>query len=45
LVPILFIVATAGLLLNSLFQRPGPTVASFAAILAGVPIYFLWRRR
>ncbi len=45
LVPILFIVATVSLLLNSLFQRPGPTVASFAAILAGVPIYFLWRRR
>ena len=44
-VPVLFIVATVGLLLNSLFQRPGPTVASFAAILAGVPIYFLWRRR
>jgi amino acid transporter len=44
-VPILFIVATVGLLLNSLFQRPGPTGASFAAILAGVPIYFLWRRR
>jgi APA family basic amino acid/polyamine antiporter len=44
-VPILFIIATAGLLLNSLFQRPGPTVASFAAILAGVPIFYLWRRR
>jgi basic amino acid/polyamine antiporter, APA family len=44
-VPILFIVATVGLLLNSLFQRPGPTVASFAAILAGMPVYFLWRRR
>jgi hypothetical protein len=38
-------VATAGLLLNSLLQRPGPTMASFAAILAGVPIYHLWRRR
>jgi APA family basic amino acid/polyamine antiporter len=45
LVPILFIVATVGLLLNSLFQRPGPTLASFAAILAGVPVYYLWRRR
>jgi amino acid transporter len=44
-VPILFIVATVGLLLNSLFQRPQPTVASFAAILAGIPIYYLWRRR
>ena len=24
---------------------PGPTLASFAAILAGVPVYYLWRRR
>jgi basic amino acid/polyamine antiporter, APA family len=45
IVPVLFIVATAGLLFNSLVQRPGPTIASFAAILAGVPIYYLWRRR
>jgi amino acid transporter len=44
-VPILFIIATAGLLLNSLLQRPGPTVASFGAILAGIPVYLLWRRR
>ena len=44
-VPILFIASTVGLLLNSLYQRPGPTLASFAAILAGVPIYWLWRRR
>jgi amino acid transporter len=44
-VPVLFILATVGLLLNSLFQRPGPTMASFAAILAGIPIYYLWRRR
>ena len=44
-VPLLFIAATVGLLLNSLVQRPGPTLASFAAILAGVPIYYLWRRR
>ncbi len=44
-IPTLFIVATAGLLLNSLVQRPGPTMASFAAILAGIPVYHLWRRR
>jgi amino acid transporter len=44
-VPVLFIIATAGLLLNSLFLRPGPTVASFVAILAGIPVYHLWRRR
>jgi amino acid transporter len=44
-VPLLFIVATLGLLLNSLIQRPGPTLASFAAIAAGVPAYYLWRKR
>ncbi len=44
-VPLLFIVATLGLLLNSLIQRPGPTLASFAAVAAGVPVYYLWRRR
>jgi amino acid transporter len=44
-VPLLFIAATLGLLLNSLFQRPGPTLASFAAVAAGVPVYYLWRRR
>jgi amino acid transporter len=44
-VPLLFIAATLGLLLNSLFQRPGPTLASFAAIVAGIPVYYFWRRR
>ncbi|MBA3318672.1 MAG: amino acid permease [Gemmatimonadales bacterium] len=44
-VPVLFILATLGILLNSLSQRPGPTAASFAAILVGVPIYFFWHRR
>jgi amino acid transporter len=44
-VPGLFILATVGLLFNSLAQRPGPAVASFVAILAGIPVYYLWRRR
>jgi hypothetical protein len=34
-----------GLLLNSLVQRPGPALASFGVILAGIPGYHLWRRR
>jgi amino acid transporter len=45
IVPLLFILATLGLLLNSLIQRPGPTLASFAAVAAGVPAYYLWRSR
>jgi APA family basic amino acid/polyamine antiporter len=42
-VPLLFILATIGLLLNSLVARPLPTLGSFAAIAVGVPIYYLWR--
>jgi APA family basic amino acid/polyamine antiporter len=45
MVPVLFILATVGLLLNSLVQRPVPTLGSVAAIAAGIPIFYLWRRR
>jgi basic amino acid/polyamine antiporter, APA family len=44
-VPLVFILATAGLLLNSMYQRPGPTIGSVAAIAAGIPVFYLWRRR
>ncbi len=43
-VPILFIVATVSLVLNSLAERPGRTLASFGVILAGVPAYWMWAR-
>ena len=42
-VPVLFILATIGLLLNSLVARPCRPWRSFAAILVGVPMYYLWR--
>ncbi len=43
-VPLLFIVATASLVLNSLVERPGRTLASVGVILAGIPAYWLWGR-
>jgi APA family basic amino acid/polyamine antiporter len=45
LVPIVFIAANVGLLLNSLWQRPGPVVGSIAAILLGIPVFYFWRSR
>jgi APA family basic amino acid/polyamine antiporter len=45
LVPIVFILATGGLLLNSMYQRPGPALGSVAAIAAGIPVFYFWRRR
>jgi APA family basic amino acid/polyamine antiporter len=44
-VPIVFIAANSGLLLNSLWQRPGPVVGSVAAILLGIPVFYFWRSR
>jgi APA family basic amino acid/polyamine antiporter len=44
-VPIVFIAANGGLLLNSLWQRPGPAVGSIAAILLGIPVFYFWRGR
>jgi amino acid transporter len=44
-VPILFVLSTVALIGNSLVERPGSTALSIAAILAGVPLYFLWTRQ
>jgi APA family basic amino acid/polyamine antiporter len=44
-VPILFVLAMLALLLNSLYQHPGATLASLGAVLAGVPVYYAWTRR
>jgi APA family basic amino acid/polyamine antiporter len=43
-VPLLFVVAMTALVANSLREHPEATVTSVGAILAGVPIYYAWRR-
>jgi basic amino acid/polyamine antiporter, APA family len=43
-VPLLFVLAMAALMVNSLYQHPGATLASLAAVLAGVPLYYWWTR-
>jgi APA family basic amino acid/polyamine antiporter len=43
-VPILFLVVSAGLIGNALVRHPGSTLLSFAITLLGVPVYFAWRR-
>lgn len=44
LVPLVFLVASAGLIGNALVRHPGSTLFSFAITLLGVPVYFAWRR-
>ncbi|MBI4521776.1 MAG: amino acid permease [Gemmatimonadetes bacterium] len=44
-VPLLFIVATAAILLNTLVARPVESLAGLGIAVAGVPVYLYWRRR
>ncbi|MGH7536681.1 MAG: amino acid permease, partial [Gemmatimonadales bacterium] len=43
LVPLLFLVASVGMVLNALWTDPVNTGITFGIILAGVPAYLAWR--
>lgn len=42
--PALFLIASAGMVVNAMITDPKGTGVTFGIILAGVPVYFLWRR-
>jgi APA family basic amino acid/polyamine antiporter len=44
LVPALFLVASVTMLANALVRQPLSTLFSFGVILAGIPVFFAWRR-
>jgi APA family basic amino acid/polyamine antiporter len=44
IVPLLFVVAMVMLVANSLLAHPEATVTSLGAVVAGVPLYYAWRR-
>jgi APA family basic amino acid/polyamine antiporter len=41
-VPAVFLIVNALLVTAAFKERPGPSLASLASILVGVPVYFLW---
>ncbi len=43
-VPAIFLLASAGLILNALWTDPIDSGITFAIILAGLPAYWLWRK-
>ena len=45
LTPILFVAASAAIVLNTLFTQPGRALVGISVVLAGVPAYVVWRRR
>jgi APA family basic amino acid/polyamine antiporter len=40
-----FIAAGGAFMLNTLIQRPGPSLIGLAIMAAGIPAYYLWRRK
>ena len=42
--PALFLLASLGMVANAMITEPKKTGVTFAIILAGVPVYYLWRR-
>jgi APA family basic amino acid/polyamine antiporter len=45
LVPVVFLAASAWLMANALITDPRDTGITFGVILAGIPVFWLWRRR
>jgi APA family basic amino acid/polyamine antiporter len=44
-VPLIFIVTMAAILVNTLFARPVESLAGLGLTLVGIPVYYHWRRR
>jgi N-acyl-D-aspartate/D-glutamate deacylase/amino acid transporter len=44
LTPLLFVLASAAVVLNTLFSQTGRALVGLAVVLTGVPAYLLWRR-
>jgi APA family basic amino acid/polyamine antiporter len=44
-VPILYIIASVGILFNTLVEKPVESIAGLGLTSMGIPIYFYWRRK
>ena len=43
--PIIFIVATLGILINTILERPEESLSGIGLIIIGIPVYFFWKKR
>jgi APA family basic amino acid/polyamine antiporter len=43
-IPAIFLIASVGMILNALWTDPKNTGITFAVIIAGVPLYYVWKR-
>lgn len=44
-VPIVFILASSGILLNILFEKPVESLAGVGLTILGIPVYYFWKRK
>ena len=44
-VPVIFIVATSGILFNTLIEKPFESLAGVGITLIGVPVYYFWKKK
>jgi APA family basic amino acid/polyamine antiporter len=44
-VPWVFIIALAGILVNTLIKKPVESLTGLALMAIGIPVYFMWKRR
>lgn len=44
-VPLLFILASTGILINTLIEKPVESLAGIGLLLLGIPVYMFWKRR
>jgi amino acid transporter len=43
-VPLLFLLASVGMVVNALITEPRDTGITFGIILTGIPVYYAWRK-
>jgi APA family basic amino acid/polyamine antiporter len=43
--PIIFIAIEVWFVFNTLFEKPAESLAGFAFILLGIPVYYFWKRK
>jgi APA family basic amino acid/polyamine antiporter len=44
-VPMIFILTLSGILVNTLIRRPVESLSGVVLMIAGIPVYFLWKKK
>jgi APA family basic amino acid/polyamine antiporter len=43
--PILYIIASLGILINTLLEKPVESIAGLGFVVIGIPVYYYWKRK